>query len=400
MNPYLKAKRQRYEEVREAIQAVQVTATREQRDLTEDELRQVERDAEQCCDLAAEIETLTEAEQRAQQVAEASASLNGGGEVERLGSQPDPYAAFGGPPQTPPKLMPTREQVAALVRAAHEQTALRVTTAPDAGDTHTRAVVGTAQTGQPAAPLEGPQPREPRRISAAANLIIQTVRGVEGVEYPVFGAGAADIAAEGTMKPEYAAITQGEARPAMISVYTDYTRQSLLSAAGFEQRLRQKQAALVAKREDALLVARVLNTPGIQTVTGTTPLGNRLLHAAGLVVDSDVGAEPDLAIIHPDDVVTIFGDATGTSGESPEEQLRLSLYGMQVYVSSAVATGTALVGAWRAASRFIVGLAPTVLVDAVSGLRTNTVTGLTEEAVSLAVDEPSAFVSITSGTVV
>jgi len=399
MNPYLKSKRERYAELREAITTAQETATREGRDLTEDELRQVEDDAAQCRTVAAEIEQLTEAAQRAQQVADLSATLDRGGE-QPLGHRPDPYAGFGGPPQGPAKLMPSRKQVAALMRAAGEQTALRVTTAPEAGDTQTRAVVGTTATGEPAAPLDAPEPREPRRIASAANLISQTVRGVEGVEYPVFGAGAADIATEGAMKPEYDAITQGEARPAMISVYTDYTRHSLLTAAGFEQRLRQKQAALVAKREDALLVARVLATPGIQTVTGTTPLGDRLLHAAGLVLASDIGAEPDLAIIHPDDVVTVFGDSTGTSGETPAEQLRLSLYGMQVYVSSAVTPGTALVGAWRAASRFIVGLEPTVLIDALSGLRTNTITGLTEEAVTLAVDEPSAFVTITTGTLV
>jgi hypothetical protein len=399
MSPYLTALRARYDATRAELEQLMNTAQTEQRDLTADELQRVRRLGGTGTELADMITEAEAVEQRNQQHAELGAELArsaGQDQPVQLGAgAPDPYAALGAGERVP-ALMPPRAQVAELYRAIGEQRAMRVEV-DQRGQLHTRAVVTLAgDVGSPVAALDPQQPREPRRIAVAAGLTVQNVNGVEGVAFPVFGAGAAGIAAENVTKPEYDAISPGTATPQMISVWTDYTRQAALSVTSFEQRLRGKHAALVARREDQLLVSTVLATTGIQTYTATAsaPYADTLLAAAARVVDSDVAAEPDIAVINPADVAAVFGGATGRGGESPEADLRLTLHGMTVYVSSAVAAGAGLVGAWRASSRLVVGLRPTVLIDAVSGLKSNRITSLLEEAVALAVDEPTGFVSV------
>jgi hypothetical protein len=117
--------------------------------------------------------------------------------------------------------------------------------------------------------------------------------------------------------------------------------------------------------------------------------------AAGLVLDSDVAAAPDVALVNPADLALILpSDGTGSRGESPSADFRLTVAGMQLYPTSAVTAGSAIVGAFAAASRFVVGQAPTVMIDAVSQLKSNKITLLSEEAVTLAVDEPTGFVLV------
>jgi hypothetical protein len=395
MNPYLRARVEQYNQLRGQISTIQTRAHDAGRDLTADELREVTDVSTRARALHDDIAPYVEDEQRARAIGALAHELGGGGQVDRLGStggQRSVYELLGGADEVP-ALMPGREQITTLYGAIAEQRAVRVEVA---GEQLQRALVDTGDTGVPTAGLDVTALREPRRIATAARLGVQQVAGVEGVAFPVFGAGAAEIAAEGTAKAEYDAVTPGVGVPQMIAVWTDVTRQSLLSVTGFESRLRAKHAALVARREDKLMVARVLGTTGIQThaAAASVPYADTLLRAAALVVDSDVAAEPDLALINPADIAMVFGGATGRQGETPADNLRLSLHGMSVYVTSAVAAGSAIVGAWSASSRMIVGMRPTVLVDAASGLKTNRVTLLLEEAVTLAVDEPTGFVSV------
>jgi hypothetical protein len=395
MNPYLRARVEQYNQLRGQINTLQTRAHDAGRDLSADELREVTDVSTRARALYDDIAPYAEDEQRARAIGALAHELGGGGAVE-LGAQDHTRTAYeilGGADQVPP-LMPSREQITTLYGAVAEQRAVRVEVTGE--QLHTRAVVETADTGLPTAGLQTTGLREPRRIATAARLGVQQVAGVEGVSFPVFGAGAAEIAAESTTKTEYDAVTPGTGVPQVIAVWTDTTRQTLTSVTGFEARLRAKHAALVARREDRLMVARVLGTTGIQThaAAASVPYADTLLRAAALVVDSDVAAEPDLALINPTDIAMVFGGATGRQGETPTEQLRLNLHGMTVYVTSAVAAGSAIVGAWSASSRLIVGMRPTMLVDAVSGLKNNLVTLLLEEAVTLAVDEPAGFVSV------
>lgn len=409
MNTIIKTKRNRYEELRSAIQTVRETAQREDRDLSEPEMRQVEEYAGECRSLWSEIEELAEEQHRSERVAQIAGQVAGGGEFESLGAPKprpaDPYTD-GRAEYLPPKLMPSREQVEALYAgvsgdAAH---AVRVRITEPSEREHLRAAVTTAQTGTASGELDARPLREPRRLATTAGLLTSRVNGVSAAKYPIFGAGVADIVAEGAAKPEYAAVTPGSSTPQVISVWEDFSRQALTSMLTFEDKLRNKLARLVAVREDKLLVATALATSGIQvfdrSAINAERYGDSLLGAAGLVVGSDVAAEPDVAVVNPTDIVKIFGGAnTGPQGETPQSQLRLQLHGMTLYPSSAVTAGTALVGAWSACARFVDGLGGVMyLVDGVSQMKNNLVTLLAEEAVNLAVEEPSGFVNVTFST--
>jgi hypothetical protein len=395
-SPYLQPMRERYEHVRAAAEEIVTRAAGEHRNLTFHEQAEMERHVEEATSLLPMIEQATEVDEREQRHAEVAGQLQGVGEAVQLGAgTPDPYAALGAGERVP-ALVPPREQVAELYRAAGDRRGVRVEV-DQRPQLHQRAVVTLAgDVGSPVAAMDRPVSREPRRISTSAGLTVQTVNGSEGVAFPVFGAGAAGIVGENVTKPEYDAVTPGSATPQMIAIFTDYTHQAAMTVTSFEARLRAKLGALVARREDQLLIASALATPGIQTYTASgTVYADALLGAAALVLDSDVAADPDVAVIHPADVSAVFGGSIGRSGESPESELRLTLHGMTVYVSSAVTVGTALVGAWRASSRFVVGMRPTMLIDPYSGLKLNRITMRLEEAVALAVDEPTGFVSVT-----
>lgn len=399
MNKQLLTLQARHDQALADAKAIQNRAAAEDRDLTQDEFRETSELAATMASAVGVIEHVKAEEARTRAVGALAASISGSG---------------GQASSVVPPLLPSVEQLAEMHRAALDGAPPRRWVVGDdlqhrdgpgedavsLGAGGHRAALGTAQVGLPVMGLaSGHVLRQPRRISTAARLSVETVTGVTPVEFPVFGDGTADITAEGATKSEYAAVTKGTATPAVIAVWTDATRQALMSMPSFEARLRAKLAALVAKREDVLMCARVLATSGIQTVTaagsGATAYGDALLSAAALVLSSDVAAAPDLAVVHPLDVVKIFGgSATGAGGETPQTDLRLSLHGLAVYPSTAVTQGTALVGAWAAGAHFIVGMPPTYLVDAASQLKANKITILHEEAVTLAIDEPTAFVSV------
>ncbi|MDN5918677.1 MAG: hypothetical protein L0I76_26875 [Pseudonocardia sp.] len=397
-NPYLTAARKRYDAIRAEIQTFQTRAGDEHRDLTDDELATITRTSTEARDLAAAIEHMTEEQTRADAVRSLAAQVDGDA-AQSLGyGGPDAYAQLGGG-EPVPNLMPSPDQVAEMFRSLDKQTAHRWTV--DQPDIHHRAALTTATVGVGVSVGTGGRAlREPRRISTAVPLPVERVQGVEGLAFPVFAAGTADVVAEGATKPEYAAVTAGSATPQVIAVWTDFTRQATLSMPSFEARLRAKHAALVAKREDVLLVAQLNAVVGSQTYVGTTATtpaySDSLLAGCGLVLSSDVAAPPDIILVNPADLPLIFpADTTqGLNGTTPDSALRLTLHGATVYPTSAVTAGTAIVAALAASSRFVVGMAPRVLIDAVSQLKSNKITSLMEEAVTLAIDEPTGVVLV------
>ena len=238
--------------------------------------------------------------------------------------------------------------------------------------------------------------REPRRIARAAAIPPQRVAGVETVSFPVFGEGDAGIAGEGQAKQEYDNISPGSATPQLIAVWTDFSRQVTLTQQGFEAKLRQVLAAKVARREDVLLTTTVLATTGIQTLDMAAPDPDAVLEAAAMVDASDVAAQPNLALVNPADLALLVGVDVGSGGRaSPDLAAFLpGIHGLTLYPTNAIDAGEILVGAWNAAARYLVGLSPTFLVDGVSQIKSNLVTVLLEEAVNIAVDEPSGFVHL------
>ncbi|MBJ7452987.1 MAG: hypothetical protein JHC71_13030 [Blastococcus sp.] len=400
MNPFERARRDQYNAIRQTIAAVSELAQTEGRELTEAERAHVRSSEGQLEQIAAELALDETEHQRSASVAELANRVSTGdaGFTGVGGAQPAPAAELG-VVDVVPALMPGPVQLAEMLRTVTEgQTAHRWTV--DQPELHTRATLTTAQVGVGVASA-GAQPlREPRRISTAVPLPVERVAGVEGLAFPVFGAGTADVDTEGTTKQEYAAVTPGSATPQMIAVWTDFTRQAALSMTSFEARLRGKHAALVAKREDVLMVSRLSGVVGAQTyvgATGSTPdYSDSLLAACGLVLASDVAAAPDIILVNPADLPLIYPAAIthGINGTAPDSAMRLELHGAVVYPTAAVSAGSAIVAALGASARFVVGLPPTVMVDAMSGLKTNTITSLMEEAVTLAIDEPSGVVLV------
>jgi HK97 family phage prohead protease len=293
-------------------------------------------------------------------------------------------------------LMPTQTVTTALLTAAREGRSARFTT-DDQSAAQQFATVTTTNVGVPAQPVNRPV-REPRRLAVAAGLPVTPVDGVSSATYPVFGAGSAEVTAEGAAKQEYAAITNDSAVPQMINVWTDFTRQISLSTPAFEARLRSQLAKLVAIREDKLLIATALSkTLPTFAKTAGVARADALMQAAATILAA-TGAEPNVAVVNTADVPGIFTGSFGQGGESPESGLRLTVKGMLVYPSADIVSGTALVGAWPAGASLVQGLPPTYLVDAVSGIKNNKITVLLEEAVQLAIDDLSAFVKITTFT--
>lgn len=401
MNPYLKAKRDQYEALRTEIEDVQTRAVKEGRDFTEDEATQIRSNSDKAKKLYDELLPLVEQETRNNRVTELAgriaAGRGGGGEMQNLaadGQQADPY---GDEQDRVFPLMPSREQIATMVRSLRDENPqlVKFSTAPRQAQ-HNRAVVTLAgDLGQPSVPLDARDPIEPRRIATAANLQAQPGAGTTGAAFPVFGAGAAGVTAEGVAKTEYSNISPGTATPQIVNVWTDFTRQAAATHLSFETRLRQKLAALVAAREDLLLVTKVLATTGIQVQAPTAdPMAQQLLVAAAKVAASDVGAPPDLFAFNPADTGKIFGAGVGNMSPGELAQLSLQLFGMVGYPTNHITAGNALVGAWRASTRIVVGMAPTWMLDPYTEMKNNVITALLEEAVDLAVEEPTGFVNV------
>lgn len=389
VNPYITRRVESYRTLRNQIDGLQTRAVDENRDLTEAELNSVKAKAAEAKAIYTEIAPEIEEHHRHGQVAAMQAQIQ-----PALAEQDAPS------PDAVPPLLPS----GALLRAAHAcfnegRTAARFTVGEAPPGQQHRAAVTTAQAGVPTGQLER-TPREPRRLAVVAGLPSQTIAWGSDVVFPVWTGGAANVVAEGVLKPEMTNPAAGSVVPSTIAIWQDVTRQAD-SLGNFRARLEQKLAAKVALREDQLLVSTAIGTVGRQTYVApvSEPFADSLLHAAALVLGSDVAAPPNVAVVNVADVKKIFGGGVGAGGESPESMLRLDLHGMTIYPvpTAALAVNKAVVGAWSAMARLIVGLAPTLLVDAVSGMKNNLITVLLEEALGLAIDEPTGLVEVTFG---
>jgi hypothetical protein len=293
-----------------------------------------------------------------------------------------------------PSLVASGDTLTRLHQAVTDRTAVR----EQAGTVHTRAAVLTAATGADtlASQLSGVQ-FEPRRLAQAAGLTAERVSGVESAPFPVFGGDQADIVAEGALKPEFDSVTPGSATPQLISIWSDVSRQNLLTMTGLDTKLRSVLSARVAVREDLLLLSTVTGTAGIIPVVGALS-ADLVLEAAARISAGDAAAAPNVVAINPVDAPTLLGPDVGAGGTAspPFASFLPTIHGMSVYVTNHVAAGEAVLGAFNAGSRLVVGLDPTFLVDSMSQIKNNLVTILLEEAVALAVEIPTAFAHITA----
>lgn len=384
MNPYIRQRVERYSAVVAEIEQMQTRAVNEHRDLTEDELRSAQTQADQAKKLHEEIAPFLEEYERGEAVRSLAAQM------EPRGDEDEPFAAL-----QMPRLMPSAAQMELMARSVTGDNPhpVRLTTAYEAP--HTRAAVTLAGTGTPAKGFQAPSfLPDPRRIAVASGMPVEFVAGAENMVFPVFGAGTAGLQTEGGAKTEYAAITPGTAAPKMLNAYTDFTRQVALSHGSFEQRLKAKLATLVAAREDVLIQTKVAATVGIQTQAFAAGAQASQVLVGAAKVESAVGQPPDLLLCNPADVGLLFGAGLANTPPGELAELRLDLFGMKVYATTAQTQGFVLAGAWRAGARMVIGMQPTWFVDPYTGLKTNVITALLEEAVDIAVDTPEAFINV------
>ena len=299
---------------------------------------------------------------------------------------PDPRAGYG-VLSGPPSLLPDDAGMVALFGAVTERRAAMIST-PAAQF----ATITTTQSGRDVQLLGTTRRAGPRRIAELAPIPVEEVAWGASSAFPIMGAGTVPGAtAEGVAKPEYSAITAGSATPQTIAEWTDVTNQAL-SLANFEEKLRNKLARLVAQGENEILRAKVAGTSGVvtQAFTPGTDQSVQILRSAA-IIEAALNVTPDLMIYNPADVVVLFGTSVGNAAPAEISQLSLRLFGMRSLPMASQTAGFALVGAWGAGSRLVVGLRPRFMVNPYSAMKSNIVTVMLEEAVDLAVEEPEAF---------
>lgn len=292
----------------------------------------------------------------------------------------------------PPPLMPNRAQIEELHRATFERRPVRIVAEREPGETFAVVTVGT-DVGRPATHLPGAGRLSPLRIADLVGLPTDNVGWGGQARFPIFGAGAAGVAAEGAAKTEYDNVNPGDATPVTLNVWTDITGQAQ-SVPSFEAKLRNKLARLIATLENEQLRAKVAGTVGINTQAFTAGDQAVQILRAAASIEAVIGVRPDLLLFNPADTAAIFG--TAVSNAAPQEIAALSvrIFGMIGLPLSTQPAGFVLVGAWAAGSTFVVGNGLTFMVDPFTQMKNNVVTVLAEEAVDLAVEEPPAFTSV------
>lgn len=377
MHPYLKSRREAYEEIRSAITTVQDTAVREERDLTEPELTQIRSLSEQAKTIADEIEALAEHESRTEAVRSVAAAVHGGSTA-----ADDPFAPF--------SLLPSSEHLTEL-RSSIERGERHYRVQTGRVGEHTRAVVQFAsvdgpETGGPVAPLNGGLP-EPRRIVTAVGLPAQgTDSG--GATGPLFGATSGTAPTdEGGTKPEADSITPLTIVPQALARWTDVSRHALLSQPGFAEQLMSWHAQSIAKDEDLLIATALDSAAGTPIGTGD---GNKDVRTAVAMVTDAVSADADIVLVNPADYAEVSAFSPSSAGDVASYAARIGE--ALIYPTSAVSAGTVLVAALRAGGRFVVAERPTVVAQ--EALKTNVTTVRTEELVGFGVRLAGSVVAV------
>lgn len=375
---YLRAARDRYDELRKTIQTVQDVAAREQRDLSDAELRQVKDYGGQAQALYREVEQLQDEQHRSQQVAAKAAEIhtavNGGGETVNLSTgrrehadQPALYS-----------LLPDAEQLGRLRGAIEQSQGARFTLPRVAPGAQHRAAVTLSLTGGQVAGNSGKLP-EPRRLSVAVGLRAEqsTTAGGSG---PLFGATTGTAAtAEGAVKPEQANVTKLDIAIKALARWTTMSRLGLLSQAGMLEQLVSWHAQAIAKDEDKLIIDALDAAAGAAIAFNTDVTGNIKNQMAA--VEDAVAAPADVVLVNPADYKLV---ASFSAQNADDVASKVVMFGSAiVYPSAAVTAGFALVAALRAAGRFLVADRPSVA--STENLSTNETTIRTEELVGFGV---------------
>lgn len=376
VNTYIRERVAEYQRLRQAIDATRQRAVEAGRDLSDEEMAQVERDATRARELHAQVAEHLEEAERDQQVAAMQARLAAAGRGEQ------PAAAAGGPWS----LLPSANQLAQLRKAVEAGESLRFTHGREA-ELALRATVELADAGGPVAAVSGGLPA-PRRLVTAVGLEPRPAdtRGGSGA---VFGAtSGTSPTAEGETKPEADAITAGTIDIQALARWTDISRLGLLSQPGMEADIAAWHAQAIAKDED-LLIVTALEAAGVPALPAGADAAGAVRTAIATVTDA-VSADADVVVCHPADyaVVAAFSPSSADDVASFSARIGPAL----IYPTSAASEGTVTVAALRAGGRFLVAMAPTTA--ALENLKTNEITIRTEELVGFGLRLAGAVKSV------
>jgi HK97 family phage major capsid protein len=252
-----------------------------------------------------------------------------------------------------------------------------------------------------------PTPDRPLRL---ADLIDRQSTDLGSVPYLIEAAntGAAAEVAEGAAKPEATyTFTEDSAPVRTIAHWVPITRQAAEDNAtlvgyingrlayGLELRLDQQ---ILNGNGTAPNIRGILNTSGVGTYTPGAAEARIITIRKAITIAQISEYQPDTAVLHPTDWQNIELD-TDTTGAfrvttNPQNALTPRLWGLNVVVTTAIATGTYLVGAMRMGATLWERHGVRLLVSDSHGTNftSNILVLLAEMRAALTVWRPAAFV--------
>lgn len=254
-------------------------------------------------------------------------------------------------------------------------------------------------------------------VDALPELTLRTLFGSENISgnaltYFRMGAteGTAAVTAEGAPKPQIHVPSTPVTVPLTKVAGWFYETDELLRDAAFMKSAIDNRGMFELRRAvESYLATTLLGTSGIQTQAASQTLSADDIFKAMTKVQTATGYTADAVVINPADYETLRlakdsnlqyyggGYFTGAYGNGQVAPMP-GLWGRQTVVTTAVAQGTVLVGAFKAAAA-VVGKAGEgerieVFVGDHDDAINNRVTVVVEERLLLAVRVPAAFVKI------
>lgn len=253
----------------------------------------------------------------------------------------------------------------------------------------------------------------PERVSVRSLFGVESISG-NSLTYFRIGEveGEPAVTAEGAKKPQihptYTPVTEALAK---IACHLKETDELLNDAPFLETVIRGRGVRAHRNAVESYLLTTLLGTNGINTsVTGGITFDNIL--KAKMVVADDTGFMPDALVINPADLQTLLLQKDGTNGQylmggpayapygNGMYSDYLPIWGLTVVASQKIASGTAIVGAFKDGASvvtkngdgFRVEVANTNEDDFVK----NMITVRIEERILEAVRVPGAFAKLTN----
>lgn len=274
----------------------------------------------------------------------------------------------------------------------------------------------------------------PQIISYSQNVVDvrpeNAIRGLFGSEQisgnaiTYYQMGATEVPTGGSPK----AVAQGATKPQLHVPYTPvtvplqkiagwfYETDELLSDAPFLRSAIDNRGMFeLAKAADAYLATTLLATSGIQSKTYTQAAGLTadVLFEAMMAIKTQTGYDADAILINPTDYAALRLAKDGSSQYygggyffapygNGNLETQPGIWGLKTVVTTAVAAGTVLVGAFKAAASVVnkAGEGASIEVhrgdhdDAIN----NRVTVVVEERLALAVRVPAAFAKVSKAS--